>query len=46
MTIEEIMAGESKNVEFKVQRPKDSFKYVKEKEVGLYLEWMINRERW
>lgn len=29
MTIEEIMAGESKNVEFKVQRPKDSFKYVK-----------------
>lgn len=29
MTIEEIMAGESKNVEFKVQKPKDSFKYVK-----------------
>lgn len=29
MTVEEIMAGESKNVEFKVQRPKDSFKYMK-----------------
>ena len=29
MTIEEILAGESKNVEFKVQRPKDSFKYMK-----------------
>lgn len=29
VTIEEIMAGESKNVEFKVQKPKDSFKYVK-----------------
>lgn len=29
MTIEEILAGESKNVEFKVQRPKDSAKYIK-----------------
>lgn len=29
MTIEEILAGESKNVEFKVQRPKDSTKYMK-----------------
>ena len=29
MTIEEILAGESKNVEFKVQRPKDSIKYMK-----------------
>ena len=29
MTIEEILAGESKNVEFKVQRPKDSLKYMK-----------------
>ena len=28
MTIEEILAGESKNVEFKVQRPKDSGKYI------------------
>lgn len=29
MTIGEILAGESKNVEFKVQRPKDSIKYMK-----------------
>ena len=29
MTIEEILTGESKNVEFKVQRPKDSSKYMK-----------------
>ena len=29
MTIEEILAGETKNVEFKVQRPKDSSKYMK-----------------
>ena len=29
MTIEEILAGESKNIEFKVQRPKDSIKYMK-----------------
>ena len=29
MTIEEILAGESKNVEFKVQRPKNSVKYMK-----------------
>nr|WP_243025632.1 ATP-binding protein [Clostridium sp. AM33-3] len=29
LTIEEILAGESKNVEFKVQRPKDSLKYMK-----------------
>ena len=29
LTIEEIQAGESKNVEFKVQRPKDSIKYMK-----------------
>lgn len=29
MTIEEILVGESKNVEFKIQRPKDSFKYMK-----------------
>ena len=29
MTIEEILAGESKNVEFKMQRPKDSTKYMK-----------------
>ncbi len=29
MTIEEILAGESKNVEFKVQRPRDSSKYMK-----------------
>ena len=29
MTIEDILAGESKNIEFKVQRPKDSIKYMK-----------------
>lgn len=29
MKIEEILKGESKNVEFKVQRPKDSLKYMK-----------------
>ena len=29
MTIEEIMQGESKNVEFKAMLPKDSSKYVK-----------------
>ena len=29
MTIEEILHGESKNVEFKVNLPKDSAKYVK-----------------
>lgn len=29
LTIEEILAGESKNVEFKVRRPKDSIKYMK-----------------
>lgn len=29
MTLEEILAGESKNLEFKVQRPKDSIKYMK-----------------
>ena len=29
LTIEEILAGESKNIEFKVQRPKDSIKYMK-----------------
>ncbi len=29
MTIEEILAGESKNMEFKVQRPKESTKYMK-----------------
>ena len=29
MTIEEIFTGESKNIEFKVQRPKDSIKYMK-----------------
>ena len=29
MTIEEILAGESKNIEFKFQRPKDSIKYMK-----------------
>ena len=29
MTIEEMLAGESKNVEFKVERPKDSSKYIK-----------------
>ena len=29
MTIEEILAGESKNVEFKVQRPDKSMKYMK-----------------
>ena len=29
MTIEEILAGESKNVEFKVQRPDKSTKYMK-----------------
>lgn len=28
MTIEEILAGESKNVEFKVQRPDKSIKYM------------------
>lgn len=28
MTIEEILVGESKNVEFKAQRPKDSAKYL------------------
>lgn len=29
MTIEEIVYGESKNVEFKVSLPKDSAKYMK-----------------
>ncbi len=29
MTLEEILAGESKNLEFKVQRPKNSTKYMK-----------------
>ena len=29
LAIEEILAGESKNIEFKVQRPKDSIKYMK-----------------
>ena len=29
MTIDEILAGESKNVEFKVQRPEKSIKYMK-----------------
>lgn len=29
MTLEEILVGESKNLEFKVQRPKDSTKYMK-----------------
>jgi len=29
MTLEEILAGESKNLEFKVQRPKDSRQYMK-----------------
>jgi predicted HTH transcriptional regulator len=29
MTLEEILAGESKNLEFKVQRPKDSIKYMR-----------------
>ena len=29
MTIEEILAGESKNVELKVQRPDKSIKYMK-----------------
>ena len=29
MTVDEILAGESKNLEFKVQRPKDSTKYMK-----------------
>ncbi len=28
MTMEEILAGESKNVEFKVQRPEKSIKYI------------------
>ena len=29
MTIEEILSGESTNVEFKVQRPDKSIKYMK-----------------
>ena len=29
MTLQEILAGESKNLEFKVRRPKDSIKYMK-----------------
>lgn len=29
LILEEILAGESKNVEFKVQRPKDNIKYMK-----------------
>ena len=29
MTVEEILAGESKNVEFKVRRPEKSIKYMK-----------------
>ncbi len=29
MTLEKILEGESKNLEFKVQRPKDSTKYMK-----------------
>ena len=29
MTLKEILSGESKNLEFKVQRPKDSSKYMK-----------------
>ena len=53
MTIEEILAGESKNVEFKVQRPKDSFKYMKtvvafaNGEGGrIILAWMTRQELW
>lgn len=29
MTVEKILAGESKNIEFKVQRPDKSIKYMK-----------------
>ena len=52
MTIEEILAGESKNVEFKVQRPDKSIKYMKlllllqmAKAGGLYLALMIKPEK-
>ena len=50
MTIEEILAGESKNVEFKVQRPDKSMKYMKtlsltEKVGGLYLVLTIKQEK-
>ena len=48
MTIEEMLAGESKNVEFKVERPKDSIKYIKSvvaiangSGVIFFLAWMI-----
>lgn len=29
MINDDILAGESKNIEFKAERPKDSFKYMK-----------------
>ena len=29
MINEDILAGESKNIEFKIERPRDSFKYMK-----------------
>ena len=51
MTIEEILAGESKNVEFKVQRPDKSIKYMKtvvafaNGKGGLYLALMIKPEK-
>lgn len=52
MTIEEILAGESKNVEFKVQRPDKSMKYMKTvvafangKVGGLYLVLTIKQEK-
>ena len=33
MTIEEILYGESKNVEFKAMLPKDSIKYIRRKHI-------------
>lgn len=52
MTLVKIFAGESKNLEFKVQRPKVSSKYMKAvvafangEAAGLSLESMIKRIR-
>ena len=51
MTREEILAGESKNVEFKVSRPEKSIKYMKSVVAfangkgGLFLELIMTPER-
>ena len=53
MTIEEILAGESKNVEYKENLPEKSIKYMKSvvafangTEEKLFLELLIKPERW